>query len=89
MVVDWGKKVMVQAKRKVKKKTVVKRRAKTKKQVMRHVVIGPLLELAYARGGNQYKHKFTSNRPTLTVSMDGKQLFIEGGVYLVTPLGVE
>lgn len=56
---------------------------------MRHVEIGPLLEIAYARGGNQYKHKFTSKRPMLTVSMDGKQLYIEGGVYLVTPLGVE
>ena len=67
-----------------KMKTII---AKTK--TARHVPIGPLLGIMYSRNGTKYLHKFTSNRPTLTVSMDGKQLFIEGGVYLVTPLGVE
>lgn len=74
----------VGVKRKTKKKTIT--RTKTG---MRHVAIGPLLGLMYTKNGTQYLHKFTSNRPTLTVSMDGKQLYIEGGVYLVTPLGVE
>lgn len=76
-------------KRKKKAKLKKPRTVKRKIAPSKHVVIGPLHAIAYERNGEKFLHKFTKDRPTLTCSMDGSKMFIEGGKYLWTPLGVE
>lgn len=74
------------SKRKSKKKSIKKTRSSPK---VSRVKIGPLLGIMYERGGERYLHKFTSNRPTLETNTAGNQIFISGGKYLWTPLGVK
>lgn len=54
-----------------------------------HVEIGPLFALMYKRDGVLYKHVFTSNKPTLCTNRTGNQMFIKGGRYTWTPIGVK
>lgn len=71
------------------KKPMHMRSKRNAPQRKNNVAVGPLLAIAYERDGEKFLHKFTKDRPMLTCSMDGTKMFLEGGKYLWTPLGVK
>ena len=70
-------------------KTSSRMRVSTKSKSVSKIKIGPLLGLMYERDGEKYMHKFTSNKPTLETNIGGNQMYITGGRYLWTPIGVK
>lgn len=77
------------AKKKSKKKVSKSRAIKKVPRDSGHVEIGPLHAIMYKRDGVLYKHVFTTNKPTLITNRNGNQMFIKGGRYIWTPLGVK
>lgn len=61
------------------------RRPKTEKKVP----VGKLIGVMYERGGVKYLHKFTSNPPELKTNMTGNKMFIDGGKFNWSPMGVK
>ncbi len=53
------------------------------------VPIGKVLGIMYERDGTKYLHKFTSHPPSLATNMHGNRIFVEGGKFQWTPLGVK
>ena len=67
----------------------VKKKRFSKPKIQNKLEVGELLGIMYKRAGTQYMHKFTANRPILKVNTAGDQMYIEGGKYIWTPLGVK